>query len=246
MWISVPFLQRDHVFIALSEYSRTMSTLTFELNELPEAIVVRLCGEAGTEAASAMQMHMMGLTVRRPALVVFDLAEVDFMASLFMGSLVTFQRRPGAARRANQARRTITSGAGSSATDPFARSVRDSCNGGFGPCWRCRRSRIGGSLIWSAGIVAPPVHRSGHPPRKRAHARTRRAERSFCPPTSVRRRRRPSNEIGEPDVVQAEQRKHGRVQIVHVDFVLDRPEAQLIGRPDGFASLNSAAGHPRC
>jgi len=43
-------------------------------------------------AVDALQRPLSGIQARRPALVVFDLAELATVASLFMGALVTFRR----------------------------------------------------------------------------------------------------------------------------------------------------------
>ena len=55
-------------------------------------IIIRLCGDGGTVAVDALQRPLSGIQARRPALVVFDLAELATVASLFMGALVTFRR----------------------------------------------------------------------------------------------------------------------------------------------------------
>src|SRR5215468_6557907 len=51
-------------------------------------------------------------------------------------------------------------------------------------------------------------------------------------------------EIREPFVVDAEKAQPSGVQIVDVNSVLDRPQPDVIRRPDHLAALDAAAGHP--
>ena len=48
----------------------------------------------------------------------------------------------------------------------------------------------------------------------------------------------------EPLVVDAEQVEEGRVEVVHVDRILDRVVAELVGRPMGDPPPHAPAGHP--
>src|SRR5580698_2064837 len=49
---------------------------------------------------------------------------------------------------------------------------------------------------------------------------------------------------GEFFVVQAEQVEHRRVEVVHLELVLDRIVAVLVGLAEDEARLHAAAGHP--
>jgi anti-anti-sigma factor len=69
-----------------------MSALRVKIYRASEAVVVRLEGEAGIKAADALQAPLQRILGVRPSLVVFDLAELQFMASLFLGTLVNFRR----------------------------------------------------------------------------------------------------------------------------------------------------------
>lgn len=69
-----------------------MSTLRVDITESPEAIVIRLEGEAGLAAADGIQAPFNAVIARRPAVVVLDLAGLLFAASLFLGTMVGFRR----------------------------------------------------------------------------------------------------------------------------------------------------------
>lgn len=69
-----------------------MSTLSVNIFETPSAVVVRLEGEAGIRAADELQAPFRKITEARPSLVVLDLAELQFVASLFLGLLVNFRK----------------------------------------------------------------------------------------------------------------------------------------------------------
>jgi anti-anti-sigma factor len=69
-----------------------MSTLRVNIYETPDAVVIRLEGDAGLKAADGLQVPLQRITGARPPLVIFDLAELQFAASLFLGLLVNFRR----------------------------------------------------------------------------------------------------------------------------------------------------------
>ena len=69
-----------------------MTPLRIDIVESEQGIIIRLSGDGGTVAVDALQRPLSGIQARRPALVVFDLAELATVASLFMGALVTFRR----------------------------------------------------------------------------------------------------------------------------------------------------------
>jgi len=69
-----------------------MTPLHIDILETEQGIIIRLSGDGGTVAVDALQRPLSGIQARRPALVVFDLAELATVASLFMGALVTFRR----------------------------------------------------------------------------------------------------------------------------------------------------------
>src|SRR5262249_35299780 len=51
--------------------------------------------------------------------------------------------------------------------------------------------------------------------------------------------------VGQLLVIEPQQVQDRRVQIVHVNFVLDRAEAEIVGRPVGGPALHPAASQPR-
>lgn len=69
-----------------------MTPLHIDIVETEQGIIIRLSGDGGTVAVDALQRPLSGIQARRPTLVVFDLAELCTVASLFMGALVSFRR----------------------------------------------------------------------------------------------------------------------------------------------------------
>lgn len=65
--------------------------LNAETIDLPEAVVVKISGEAKIDVSS-MDRQFLRLLARRPPLVVLDLSELSFCSSLGMGSLMAFRR----------------------------------------------------------------------------------------------------------------------------------------------------------
>src|SRR5262245_57992251 len=69
-----------------------MSALQVEVIESPQGVVLRLAGDGGAVGTESLHVCLASLSARRPALVVFDLAELAYVASLFMGAIVSFRR----------------------------------------------------------------------------------------------------------------------------------------------------------
>ena len=69
-----------------------MRTLSVNIFETPEAVVIRLAGEASYTAADDLQVPFQRVIAARPRLVVLDLADLEFVASLFLGLLVNLRR----------------------------------------------------------------------------------------------------------------------------------------------------------
>jgi anti-anti-sigma factor len=67
--------------------------LRIGLSEEDGATVVRLTGEAGFHSADRLADALALVAGRRPTLVVFDLARLEFISSLAIGVLVTFKYR---------------------------------------------------------------------------------------------------------------------------------------------------------
>src|SRR5262249_32051577 len=69
-----------------------MAALQVQTIESPQGVVVRLQGEAGYLDADTLHLPLMSLLAQRPALVVFDMEQLAFVASVVMGALVRFRR----------------------------------------------------------------------------------------------------------------------------------------------------------
>jgi anti-anti-sigma factor len=69
-----------------------MAAMMIEMVELPLGVVTRLQGEGTFREADTLQPFLMRLTAKRPAVVVFDLAELVLITSLVLGALVGFRR----------------------------------------------------------------------------------------------------------------------------------------------------------
>ena len=69
-----------------------MNTLSVRIFETPEAVVIKLEGDAGLRAADGLQAPFARIKEARPARVVFDLAGLRFAASLFLGLLVDLRK----------------------------------------------------------------------------------------------------------------------------------------------------------
>ncbi len=67
-----------------------MSDLQIEIVPSTEGTLIRLTGAADFASMDRLQASLLGISVQRPTLVVFDLAEFAYAASLFMGILVSF------------------------------------------------------------------------------------------------------------------------------------------------------------
>jgi anti-anti-sigma factor len=69
-----------------------MSSLSVNIYETSDAVVIRLEGDAGLRAADGLQVPFQRIIVARPSVVIFDMAELQFAASLFLGLLVNLHR----------------------------------------------------------------------------------------------------------------------------------------------------------
>jgi anti-anti-sigma factor len=69
-----------------------MAALQVQTVESSQGVVVRLCGEAGYLDADTLHLPLMTLSAQRPALVVFDMEQLMFVASVVMGALIRFRR----------------------------------------------------------------------------------------------------------------------------------------------------------
>ena len=69
-----------------------MAALQVQTIESPQGVIVRLQGEAGYLDADTLHLPLTWLSARRPAVVVFDMEQLAFVASVVMGALVRFRR----------------------------------------------------------------------------------------------------------------------------------------------------------
>jgi anti-anti-sigma factor len=69
-----------------------MNPLQVDIREVTEGVVVCLKGDAGLLAAQELEAPLQRIVARQPPLVVFDVAGLEFAASLFLGTLVNFRR----------------------------------------------------------------------------------------------------------------------------------------------------------
>jgi anti-anti-sigma factor len=66
--------------------------IKLESQHAAQGLIVRLIGDAGVAVAEEMEAKLMELTADKPRLVVLDLAQLSFISSLGMGSLVNFHK----------------------------------------------------------------------------------------------------------------------------------------------------------
>jgi anti-anti-sigma factor len=69
-----------------------MLNIAVSVRETTSGLVVRIAGDAGVTQVAALEAELIKVLVKRPALVVLDLAELVFVSSLGMGALVKFRR----------------------------------------------------------------------------------------------------------------------------------------------------------
>src|SRR5262245_34548162 len=69
-----------------------MNTLSVNIFESPGAVVIRLEGDAGLQAADGLQIPFQRIVGARPPLVVFDVEKLNYAASLFLGLMVSLRR----------------------------------------------------------------------------------------------------------------------------------------------------------
>lgn len=55
-------------------------------------LIIKIAGDAGVENVPALELELTRLSATHPSLVVFDLSELDFIASLGMGALMAFRK----------------------------------------------------------------------------------------------------------------------------------------------------------
>ena|SRR5215471_282038 len=79
-----------------------MNEMQIEITPITGGTLIRLTGEGSMTCVDRLQTKFLGITASHPSVVVFDLAGLSFVASLFMGALVGFRR--GIVRNGGQVR----------------------------------------------------------------------------------------------------------------------------------------------
>ena len=69
-----------------------MATVRIETEERDGTVIVRLIGDAGIVSGPILEQEFTRIVAKKPPLVILDLAELAFIASLGMGSLVALHR----------------------------------------------------------------------------------------------------------------------------------------------------------
>lgn len=69
-----------------------MNTLSIAVFETPGTVVIRLEGNAGFRSSELLEGPMKRIGETRPNLVIFDLAKLQFIASLFLRQIVLMRR----------------------------------------------------------------------------------------------------------------------------------------------------------
>jgi anti-sigma B factor antagonist len=69
-----------------------MLTLDVEVTDLDRGMLVKIVGDAGVTQVAKLEHELSMVMLRRPALVVLDMAQMAFVSSLGMGALVSFRR----------------------------------------------------------------------------------------------------------------------------------------------------------
>jgi anti-anti-sigma factor len=69
-----------------------LTGITVQASQHPSGLIVKIAGDAGVENVPVLERELTRLSAAHPKLVVFDLSELDFIASLGMGALMAFRK----------------------------------------------------------------------------------------------------------------------------------------------------------
>jgi len=69
-----------------------MSEFMVEMRRQGEAVVVKMAGDASVGSMADLERRFTKVQAMRPELVVLDMSELNFIASIGMGTLVALQR----------------------------------------------------------------------------------------------------------------------------------------------------------
>lgn len=69
-----------------------MSEFMVDLQQRDEAVVVKMAGDASVASIDELERQFMKLHALRPKTVVLDMSDLNFIASIGMGTIVSLQR----------------------------------------------------------------------------------------------------------------------------------------------------------
>jgi anti-sigma B factor antagonist len=72
-----------------------MADLIVQTSHRDEALVISLIGAGDLPGSQTFEKSMLSLLAQRPSRVIFDLSELTFISSIFMGSLIRFRQTIG-------------------------------------------------------------------------------------------------------------------------------------------------------
>jgi len=72
-----------------------MSQFMVDLQQHDDAVVVKMAGDASVGSIGELERQFTKIQAMKPQLVVLDMSELNFIASIGMGTLVALQRATG-------------------------------------------------------------------------------------------------------------------------------------------------------
>ena len=69
-----------------------MPAITVQASQHPSGLIIKISGDAGVQNVAEMERELTRISAAHPKLVVFDLSDLDFIASLGMGALMSFRK----------------------------------------------------------------------------------------------------------------------------------------------------------
>jgi anti-sigma B factor antagonist len=72
-----------------------VADLIVQTSHRNEALVISLIGAGDLPGSQTLDKNMLALLAQRPTRVIFDLSELTFISSIFMGSLIRFRQTIG-------------------------------------------------------------------------------------------------------------------------------------------------------
>ena len=72
-----------------------MPDLIVQTSHREEALVISVIGAGDLPGSQTLERSLLALTAQRPSRVIFDLEKLNFISSIFMGSLIRFRQTIG-------------------------------------------------------------------------------------------------------------------------------------------------------